>query len=221
MSEKISLIEPRIRIIAFRGKKGSGKTTASEVLNFNNEECFRIEFAGPMKDFMVSVMGLPWSTVWGDDKAKQFITQYRWEDMPYRDEYTNICYCRGVSPKYGFMTVREMLQYWGTEVFRRIDPSIHLKAYLKAVKRLGGGCLVRTSDVRYVNEAKLVLGLNPHNLLITIERLGWDNTDQHPSEISLDNFVHPRHFKIVNDGTVEQLHKKVRDLVLDRSLVCS
>lgn len=234
MNEKISLVEPRIRIIAFRGKKGAGKSTAMAAIYYEIWEktassVKHVAFAGPLKEFCVSVLGLDSKAVYGDDKAKQTLTKYKWEETPYRAEYVKECLSIGRLPEFGLMSVRQVLQYWGTEVFRRIDRNIHLRAYLKKIKSFNckydprleivPADIVTTDDCRFRNEALLVLGLNKKNILITVEKDDQDNTDQHPSEISLDNFVHPRHVRIKNNGTVKELHRKVMDVVLDGSLV--
>ena len=77
-------------IVAFAGRKQSGKTTCSEFVAkyfngiiepFNGAKIYN--FADPLKkDICMNLLGLSYEQCYGDDNMKNSLTELRWEDMP-------------------------------------------------------------------------------------------------------------------------------------------
>lgn len=117
------------------------------------------------------------------------------------------------------LTGRELLQKIGTEMGRSIHPNAWVNAlfseYVKDLRRIynseGGTTIAEgypnwiITDVRFVNEAKaikdrggIVIRVNRPSVVI----------DQHPSEISLDDYE-GFDYVIENDGSLKDLDLKV------------
>jgi|GEM_PF-531898 len=85
------------------------------------------------------------------------------------------------------MTVRELLQVWGTEVRRARDPDYWVKAMEDFLGRNHGGWVI--DDVRFPNEAKYIRDLD--GLLARLDPYqGWELGPHagHVSETALDEY---------------------------------
>jgi hypothetical protein len=91
-----------MRLIAFTGKKQSGKDSACRFLRANADRLWpgnvyfmggseydvdevKVEtfyVGGPMKEF-AKTFGVPHELVWGDDKAKNTPIHINWEQLPH------------------------------------------------------------------------------------------------------------------------------------------
>ena len=108
------------------------------------------------------------------------------------------------------VTVRRILQWWGTEYRRAQDPDYWTKAWGHKVSQLDlHKTLVLVDDVRFMNELNVIREFG--GLIVKIERPGFDGANNHSSETSLDDY---RQWDglIVNDGTLEQFGRKVETL---------
>lgn len=77
------------KIIAFSGRKQSGKSTAGEYIEhliktYNLPISYKLySFADPLKqDICMNLLGLSYEQCYGDDNMKNSLTELRWEDMP-------------------------------------------------------------------------------------------------------------------------------------------
>lgn len=108
------------------------------------------------------------------------------------------------------VTVRRILQWWGTEYRRAQDPDYWTKAWGRMIERLDlDKTLVLVDDVRFMNELNVIR--DHGGLIVKIERPGFDGANNHSSETSLDSY---RDWDgiIVNDGTLEQFCHKAEVL---------
>lgn len=205
-------IYPRLReqkqIVAFCGKKRSGKDTAAEGLE---ELGYRpIAFADPIKDTCRIVFQLTEEQIDGSKKA----------DV---DDFWDF------SPRWAMQTV-------GTELFRDgIDEDVWVKSLLRRVDGSDHDKFAVT-DVRFPNEiehlkkagAQLVYIRRPETqpnlspLKKKIAKSGWKwlaeifmdfGSEYHPSEISLDDHPISNEPDVVNDGTIEEFKMAARHAV--------
>jgi len=204
-------------IIGFAGKAATGKTTAAHHLApLLDKECRIIPMAMLLRDEVegfLRAVGADESVplVYGDqdDKVRVF----------YVDEQKALQYC----PKWaGFVaghheiqdragqtavTVRRILQWWGTEYRRTEDADYWTKAWSRKVEQLDLERVhVLVDDVRFMNELNAIKGHG--GLIIKIERPGFDGANNHASETSLDDYA-AWDGTIVNDGTLEEFRAKV------------
>lgn len=103
--------------------------------------------------------------------------------------------------------VRRTLQRLGVAVREHVSPTawVDVVAGKADELRLQGERVVVT-DVRFPNEAKAIR--HDGGVLLRVTRPGLPQDDLHISETALDNYPHD--VLIENDGTLEDLHRKVR-----------
>ena len=100
-------------------------------------------FAHKLKQLCVDVLQLDKELVFGNDEQKNTKTHIKWDSI------------KSSTKRKGYMTVREVLQYVGTDMFRGLDPSIWVNACLHQIK-IEQPELALISDVRFENEVKAI-----------------------------------------------------------------
>lgn len=119
-----------IPVIAFKGRGGSGKTTAAKHLI--SKGYGRTSFAAPMRDMMRAAFGLSDEHLSGKLKESP---------------------CEALSGR----TPREALQLLGTEFGRGLSPDLWVNLWRKRAKEiLARGLRTVVDDCRFPNEAALV-----------------------------------------------------------------
>lgn len=151
-------------------------------------------FADPLKEMCINVLGLTEAQCYGTEEEKNSLTDWIWEKVPFR-----------IEGKSGFMTAREVMQYWGTEVFRKVDPNIWVKATMRKIEKDNPQWAV-LCDVRFPNEANAILN-TPEGHVVRFTRK-VDN-DTHRSEVALDDY---EKFSATVDNSEIDIHEKNANL---------
>lgn len=206
------------KFITLAGKKQTGKDTSasfiSEILLEKGVQSTITHFADSLKQACHIIFGIPledMETEEGKKKLTEIVWPWRaeiplsykelgrknpfaWKLLKYK-EYPKL-------KKY--MTVREVLQFVGTELFReQLDPDIWVKSvfrkqYLTPV--------VIVADARFPNEADFAKN---HGVLINVKRPIIDSGDNHASETALNNY-NKYDIIINNDGSLKDLKDKLK-----------
>jgi hypothetical protein len=208
-------------ILGFAGKAATGKTTAAKhVAPLLNKECKIIPMAMVLRDEVeafLRAVGAEESVplVYGcqDDKVRVFYVdeQKALQQCPkwahFISEHQEIQDRSGQTA----VTVRRILQWWGTEYRRDQDPDYWTKAWGRKVSEYDVEQMyVLVDDVRFMNELNVI---KEHGgLIVKIERPGFDGANNHASETSLDDYT-AWDGKILNDGTLEEFKQKAEVLV--------
>lgn len=109
------------------------------------------------------------------------------------------------------VTVRRILQWWGTEYRRAQDPDYWTKAWDRKVAGFDlDRILVLVDDVRFGNELDMIRAHG--GLIVKIERPGFDGANSHSSETSLDDYA-DWDGVIVNDGSLAEFRCEAEQLV--------
>lgn len=207
-------------ILGFAGKAATGKTTAAKhMAPMLDKECIIVPMAMVLRDEVeafLRAIGADESVplVYGcqNDKVQVF----------YVDEQKAVSQCpkwphfisahQEIQSRSGqtAVTVRRILQWWGTEYRRAEDPDYWTKAWGRKVEQLDLDHLhVLIDDVRFINELNVV---KQHNgLIVKIERPGFDGANNHASETSLDEYDDWDQV-LLNDGTLDDFETKVEQL---------
>lgn len=210
-------------ILGFAGKAATGKTTAAQhLLPLLDKECTIIPMAMVLRDevdaFLRAIDADEFvPLVYGcqDDKVRVF----------YVDEQKALAQCPKWShfiaehqeiqdhPGQTAVTVRRILQWWGTEYRRAQDPDYWTKAWGRKVSQLDVEKMyLLVDDVRFMNELSVI---KEHGgLIIKIDRPGFDGANNHASETSLDDYA-AWDGKILNDGSLDEFKGKVENLVAE------
>ena len=102
--------------------------------------CKIYAFADVLKEFAIDVLGLEHNQVYGTNEEKNSPTHLLWENMP-------------TGNNEGPMTGREVLQYFGSDICRKMYENIWFDACIRRIKK-DKPELALISDVRFPNEIK-------------------------------------------------------------------
>jgi hypothetical protein len=203
-----------MKVIAVTGQLAMGKDVfcdyLADMLNQKSNDWQRNAFANAVKDTFCKAFGVD----------REFIE--KWKRIP-------------ECPQGFLMPIRQCLQFIG-DGYRQIRDEIWIEI---ALRDTGKNLII--SDGRYINEAKEVK--NRNGLMFLISRKGFLNDDPNPSEsqirpmlewsekhldegcinyqklmmrygFSVPNELKYYDYYIKNDGTISDLHEKIRDNVV-------
>lgn len=207
-------------IVGIAGKAASGKTTAAHFMAAHLQgEVKIIPMAQVLRDevelFLRSIGAEDYvPLVYGcqDDKVKVFYidAQRAAEACPkwplFITEHADI---QNQSDQTA-VTVRRVLQWWGTEYRRTEDPDYWTKAWTKKVESFDlENIHILIDDVRFMNELDTVRAEN--GLIIKIERPGFNGAGNHASETSLDAYTDWNRV-VVNDGSLDDFQLDIENI---------
>ena len=208
-------------IIGFAGKAASGKTTAAQHLAPLLEgDALIIPMAMVLRDEVEAFLR-------GIDAAEYVPLVYGCQDDKLRlfsvDEGKALQQCPQWSsfiaehadiqdqPGKTVLSVRRILQWWGTEYRRAADPDYWTKAWERKVAGYNLQKVhILVDDVRFVNELQTLKNLGAR--IVKIERPGVAAAGDHASETSLDAYRDWCQV-LLNDGSLEEFKQQVADLV--------
>lgn len=191
--------------IVISGKKQHGKSTAAEVIkNFfegYGKKVVITAFAEPLKKFCSDVFGIPLEDM-ETEEGKQKFTTLKWSELQreaiVQDDYIY---------KQGFLTVRELLQYFGTNICRnRFYGQIWATA---PFKKQWDADVVIVPDCRFGNELQAAKDNNAA-CIIRVQRTNYPSNDTHISETALDDVVWQNNELILNSSSLEDFKQRVR-----------
>lgn len=188
-------------------------------------------FADELKAFCVNVLNLKPEQVYGTNEQKDSLTHLKWEDMPgvlteeglgeplsmpeltHDDEYWHdSMYPNPVAiyHKPGYMTGREVLQYFGTNIVRKMYGLAWANVTLNKIER-ENTLLAVITDCRFPDEVELTQKKKGRVLRLLRNPLN----NKHTSEIALDDYPQDK-FDAVVDNTqmnVEQQNEKCGEIL--------
>ena len=139
-------------------------------------------FADPLKIISMELFGLTVQQCYGTDEDKNTPINTKWEDLPnpsFHNEKSDYVPHRNT----GFMTARECLQYFGTDICRKIKPNIWVDSCIKRMLESGTDLAI-VPDVRFPNEAEAIKKAG--GKVVRLTRSPHD--DQHESETALNGY---------------------------------
>ncbi len=178
--------QSNFKVIGIIGKLNSGKDTVAGV--FESRGYDRRAFADPLKLFIHELFDIPREVLWGPSENRTG-------------------------------EVRQMLQQLGTDYARKFRPNIWVDKTAEAIElsRRSGSVGVVIPDVRFLNESAMLY--HKDAILIRVVRPSSgahesDNANAHASEMESNDI--PEEWitdTIHNDGTLEDLHARVKVLL--------
>lgn len=212
-------------IIGFAGKAASGKTTAAKhLLEQSDTNIVILPMAQVLREEVENFIRQVGSEdqvplIYGDqdDKVQIFHIneQLAREQCPVWSNFMVAHQDIQDQPGQSAVSVRRILQWWGTEYRRAQDHDYWIKAWEKKLQEYDLTTThVLVDDVRFVNELNII---KKHGgIFIKIERPGFDGANNHSSENSLDHYDH-WDLVIENDGSLEefltQAEKRIEPLL--------
>ena len=167
--------------------------------------CKIYAFADVLKEFAVDVLGLEHNQVYGTNEEKNSPTHLLWENMP-------------TGNNKGPMTGREVLQYFGSDICRKMYENIWFDACIRRIRK-DNPELALISDVRFSNE---IAGVQKEGgIVFGLPRDIVNGKDTHSSEqvdLSLCDYVLPEGnidtttktlYKIITENNIHPFRSKV------------
>lgn len=161
-------------------------------------------FADSLKRTAVDLFELKPEQVWGTDEQKSSLTHLRWENMPgvisSDDEQA---WCEYDPSNYGLivhddglMSGREFLQFFGTEIGRKIHGPIWINATIRQIISEQSELAIIT-DVRFPDEVEIIQEAG--GMVYRLDRQAFE--DSHPSETALskENFDWDKFDRVVSN----------------------
>jgi hypothetical protein len=143
-------------------------------------------FADNLKEMCIEILGLTERQCYGTEEEKNTETQISW-DKVYSENNTD-----GPPPgwwvgadKTKFMTAREVMQYVGTDFFRKIYPDVWVDSTIRKIEK-DSPRLAVVVDCRFPNEVEGIK--KSGGKVIRLNRNVFGDSDQHPSETALDGY---------------------------------
>jgi len=161
-------------IIAFAGRKQSGKTTSAEfVKDLFYSTALKIgwvdydtkiyNFADPLKqNICIDIFGLTYNQCYGSDEQKNEFVDCYWNDKQ--------------------LSAREVMQIVGTDIFRKMQNNVWANATINKIRH-DNKLLALIADCRFPNEVDVVR--QSGGIVIKLNRNPY-NSD-HDSETALDS----------------------------------
>jgi hypothetical protein len=209
-------------LIGFAGKAASGKTTAAHFLkNILPGETLIIPMAMVLRDEVEDFLRRSGAAehvplVYGsqEDKVRVFQVDTARALTACPDWAHFLVEHRDLQdqPGHSAVTVRRLLQWWGTEYRRAQDPDYWTKAWGRKVEQYDLSRVhILVDDVRFMNELQVIRAHG--GLIVKIERPGFLGANSHASETSLDDFSEWDAI-VVNDGTLAAFEGKIGQLAV-------
>ena len=162
-------------------------------------------FAEPLKELCCSLFELPYEACYGTDAQKNAKTNINWKNVPgvltkdkaidilsKHEKHAYLCSIEDLQDSFGpsllikeagLMTGREIMQYVGTNIFRRMYDKVWINATLNMI-RTEQSPISLISDVRFCNEVDAIKDAG--GKVIHLTRKVYQ--DSHASENDLDNY---------------------------------
>lgn len=187
-------------IIGFCGKTGAGKDTALEANSLHH--FFVASFAAPLRYFITEIFRIP----------KSYSIDPHLKNVVMMDPYTK-------QPKFNLdgkpASYRTLAQWLGSDVLRKhISEDFFVDLMKETIsdllKYFKDETYIKIADIRFPNEAKLIKDFGGKIIQIRRPEVSVDQTGVNLNHISETSDLTPYiDFIIVNDGSIEDLHKNV------------
>ena len=188
-------------IVAFAGRKQSGKTTSAEFvanLFWQHKDSKIYNFADPLKNLCIDILGLEYRQCYGSDEDKNQLVNCYWDNKQ--------------------LTAREVLQIVGTDMFRKMQNHVWSNATIRQILREQPNLAI-IADCRFPNEVSAIK--NVGGIVIKLTRNPYNSN--HTSEIALDSDQYDQSlFDLVIDNenmTITEQNKVICDFLHFRGIL--
>jgi hypothetical protein len=202
-------------LIAFGGRRRSGKDTSAEYL-IKNYSFKKKSFALPLREAVSYAFKTPIEYLLNEDvkdlrfKEAAEINEAEINALAHwfinRGFQVDMQAMSKIMRKKQIWSIREMLQFIGTDVGRTlVDTDIWVKLFVQSISPLDN---VVVTDCRFENERAIVKSLG--GVLVRVNRPNLEQ-DSHVSDNSLGDDSE-YHYVINNDKSIHELHNQVKEI---------
>lgn len=199
-------------IIALCGKARSGKNTVGDILINIFKEKYgtyfeSISYARELKEKIKYDFDMTDDQVYGNLKEVS--------DERYLKGKVALSGTGGLTKVPVYWTPRQLLQYFGTDIYRNIDPNIWVRLLRKSLDKKGDYII---TDARFPNEIDWVVDNGGVRLIVERDSRSEIGNVNHISETSLDTYSTNVDYYVDNNGTLEDLYKLLKDKIVPQIL---
>jgi hypothetical protein len=155
-------------------------------------------FADPLKIIGIQLFGLTEKQCYGTDEDKNTPINIKWEDVP----------TGGASYSEGFMTAREFLQYFGTDICRNIKSNIWVDSCVNRIEQSGTE-LALVPDIRFPNEVEAIQKAGGKVIRLTRK----PHEDEHDSENALNDYDGFDHVLDNQDLNIDETNRALLEIL--------
>jgi hypothetical protein len=172
-------------------------------------------FADPLKSFCINVLGLDFAQCYGSDDDKNSPTHLLWEDLPLDIRQKNAKIKKSTGEERlptGHMTGRNVMEVFGTDVCRRLDPNCWSRGSYAQIDNDGYDVSI-LQDGRFPNE----ITMGSENGAKSIRLLKRIDHSEAEAECALDHFPHGEFTKVVDNQnlTMQETHNLLKQNIFD------
>jgi hypothetical protein len=175
-------------------------------------------FADSLKDMCINLFGFTYEQAYGtNDQKNQVLDHIRWEDMP-RFQNKKLMKKLPVDARKswgwreGEITAREFMQFFGTDIMRKIHNNVWANACINKITKEGSDLAI-IADVRFPNEVEAIKKAG--GKVLRLERNVHE--DDHDSETALDvdNYDHSNFWHVLDNRemTIQDTITEVKSLL--------
>lgn len=203
-------------IIGFAGRKRAGKGVLANMLK--RERGYHIVIvANALKELSCELLGMSMEELL---RKKDDGTTF---DIPVTERHIGIVtdavsyidnaekFVRKTMTGRSFTSVRQVLQFVGTDVIRELDSMWHTKKVVEKIKSFGPDANVVVDDVRFTDERNAIEELG--GKVYYIVRPTFFGISNHPSETGLSFHDFAQQSVILNDAGIEGLEDKAKRIL--------
>ena len=176
-------------------------------------------FADSLKDMCINLFGFTYEQAYGtNDQKNQLQEHLLWENMPGVISKSDAFYLEngGHLPLTihdpGPMTAREFMQFFGTDIMRKIHNNVWANACINKITKEGSDLAI-IADVRFPNEVEAIKKVG--GKVLRLERNVHE--DDHDSETALDvdNYDHSNFWHVLDNRemTIQDTITEVKSLL--------
>ena len=195
-------------IISLCGKARSGKDTSAVMLRS------MFEFKGVNFDLKSYAKELKEKVKYDFDMTDDQVYGALKEvpDTRYIKNVKSLSGTGGQEKRTSYWTPRELLQYFGTDVYRKIDPNIWVRLLRK---KLDPNNNYMITDARFPNELDWAAREDGYRVIVHRDNRSEISNIGHASENSLDGYETDNDIHIYNNGTLEDLKENLRTNIVN------
>lgn len=202
------------KIIAFSGRKQSGKSSSGEYvqqliysINPKINVC-TYSFADPLKkNICIDLLGLTPQQCWGSDEDKNSLTSLLWENMP--ENHNNLT---------GPMTAREVMEVVGTKIFRKMKNNIWVDATIQQIYK-DKPDIALLLDNRFPNEVDPILDAGGY--VVRLTRNPFNSIAEPEMALDPDKYDWSKFSCIIDnqDITINQKNELIQRFLINKGIL--
>ena len=194
-----------MNIIAFSGRKQSGKSTSAEYLEsvyksyFPELNCKIYSFANPLKtDICINILGMTYDQCYGSDIDKNTLTDLSWNGEK--------------------LTARRAMEVIGTDIFRQLLNNVWVKATILKIQKEKPDLAI-IPDCRFPNEVDALLDHNAYVIRLTLDP--FHSLSNSESALDTDKYDWNKFSLVINnqDANIETKNQQILDFLQYKGLL--